>query len=40
MIFFNAFTVPPADIVLLYPFNLAIFSVMAPTQKHNLFYLH
>ena len=28
---------PPAETVLLYPLSLAIFSVMAPTQKHNLF---
>ena len=34
--FFKAFTVPPAEIVLLYPFCLTIFSVMEPTQKHIL----
>ena len=36
IIFFRAFTVPPAEIVLLYPFSLTIFSVIEPTQKHIL----
>ena len=37
--FFNAFTVPPAEDVLLKPARLAIFSVKEPTQKQCKFLL-
>ena len=39
IMFFNALTVPVAEIVLLKPFNLKDHSVKLPTQKHFIFLL-
>ena len=39
--FFKAFTVPPADnSILKSQIALAIFSVIEPTQKQNIFLFH